>query len=259
VPPSFHDHFSAIAAGYAAYRPTYPDALFDYLAGVAPRRGLAWDCACGSGQATRSLAERFRRVIATDASAAQIAQTAPDPRVEYREAPADASGIAAASVDLITVAQAMHWLDLDRFYAEVRRVLAPDGLLAVWTYARARLDDASLDAALQEFYEGTVGPFWPPGRELAETGYRTLSFPFEELRPPLFEMACDWTLDQLLGYVGTWSATARYVAERGRDPRDDLRAALAPRWGAPRGARRVRWPLGVRIGRLGAADRGGGA
>jgi SAM-dependent methyltransferase len=259
VPPSFRDHFSTVAAGYAAFRPRYPDVLFEYLAGLVLRRDLAWDCACGSGQATGPLAERFQRVIATDASAAQLAQAASHPRVEYRVAPAEASGLAAGSVDLITVAQAMHWLDLERFYAEVRRVLAPDGLLAVWTYAKAWVEDPPLDALLQDFYGGTVGPYWPPGRELAETGYRTLPFPLEELTPPSFEMTADWTLDQLLGYVGTWSATARYIAERGRDPRDDLRAALTPRWGAPPATRRVRWPLGLRIGRLEAANRPSGA
>jgi len=259
VSDSFRDHFSAVAEGYAAYRPRYPDALFDYVAGLAPRRGLAWDCACGNGQATLGLAERFDRVIATDASAAQIAQAAPHPRVVYRVAPAESSGLEATSVDLVTVAQAMHWLDLDRFYAEVRRVLAADGVLAVWTYAKAHLDDPALDGVLQEFYHGTIGPFWPPGRELAETGYRTLPFPFDERTAPPFEMTADWTLAQLLGYVGTWSATGRYVTERGRDPRPDLEVALRLRWGPAGETHRLRWPVGLRVGRIGAADRTGGA
>lgn len=259
MPEAFRDYFSALAEGYAAYRPRYPAALFDYLAGLIPRRRVAWDCACGSGQATLGLAERFDRVIATDASADQIEHASAHPRVEYRVAPAESSGLDAASVDLITVAQAMHWLDLNRFYGEVRRVLVPGGVLAVWTYAKAHLDGSSIDGVLQEFYDGVVSRYWPVGRELAEAGYRTLPFPFMELPPPTFEMTADWTLDRLLGYVGTWSATARYVAAHGRDPRQDLRAALASRWGSVGSTRRVRWPLGVRVGRLRAADRGAGA
>jgi SAM-dependent methyltransferase len=247
----FRDHFSAVAAGYLTFRPRYPDALFTYLAGLVPRRALAWDCACGNGQATPSLAAHFDRVIGTDASAAQVAQASPHPRVEYRVALAERSGIATGTVDLVTVAQALHWLDLDRFYAEARRVLVPDGVLAVWTYPNARIDDPALNAALQQLCYGAVGPYWPAGRELAETGYRTLAFPFDELAPPAFEMTADWTLDELLGYVGTWSATRRYVAERGVDPRAAVREAIARTWaaGTPDGRRRVRWPLALRVGR----------
>ncbi|OLC06038.1 MAG: hypothetical protein AUH46_00915 [Gemmatimonadetes bacterium 13_1_40CM_70_15] len=264
---AFRDHFSSVAAGYAAYRPRYPDALFTYLAGLPARRVLAWDCACGSGQATLGLAEHFARVIGTDASAAQLAQAVPHPRIEYRVALAERSGLSSASVDLVTVAQALHWIDPEKFYVEVRRVLAPAGagLLAAWRYPNARLENPGLDDVLQRFYRDTVGPYWPPGRELAETGYRTLPFPFDELTPPppAFEMTAEWTLDELLGYVGTWSATARYVAARGLDPRGALRAALTPHWGPSDTRQRVRWPLGLRVGRLRPsqepADRAGGA
>lgn len=253
---SFRDHFSAVAAGYAAYRPGYPDALFSYLASLPSKRALAWDCGCGSGQATLGLAPYFARVIGTDASEAQLAKAPPHPRVEYRVARADQSGLEAATVDLVTVAQAIHWFDLEPFYAEVRRVAAPGGVLAAWVYPNAALDEPALNDVLQRFYRETVGPYWPPGRELAETGYRTLRFPFDELTPPAFEIVARWTLEELLGYVGSWSATARYVAALGHDPRGMLRATLTPHWGAPDTRQPVRWPLRLRVGRVG--ERSGG-
>src|SRR5262252_3616974 len=130
----FHDHFSAFASRYADFRPRYPAAIFDYLTTIVPRKSLVWDCACGNGQATVDLAERFDRVIATDASKEQIASATPHPNIEYRVAPAECSGLAAGSIGLVTVAQAIHWFDFERFYAEVNRVLIDNGLIAVWAY-----------------------------------------------------------------------------------------------------------------------------
>jgi SAM-dependent methyltransferase len=246
---SFADHFSSIAPEYATYRPRYPAALFAYLAGLAPRRELAWDCAAGSGQATLDLAPYFRRVIATDASAAQLAAAPAHAQVEYRVAPAEASGLDAASIDLVIVAQALHWLDLDRFYTEVRRVLAPGGVLAVWCYAILRIEPAAIDDAIRRFYSNVVGPYWPPARRLVENGYRMLAFPFDELPAPAFEMVADWTLPQLLGYLGTWSATIRYREAQGHDPVEPLTAELAAQWGRSQRSRRITWPLLLRVGR----------
>jgi SAM-dependent methyltransferase len=248
-PKPFADHFSSIARDYAAARPTYPPALFDWLASVAPARRSAWDCAAGNGQATLELARCFDAVTATDASAAQIGEAPAHPRVRYRVAPAEATGLPGRSVDLIVVAQALHWLDVDAFYTEVRRVLVPGGVLAVWCYGLQRLDDPAIDPLLEHFYGAVVGPFWAPERALVETGYRTLAFPFEELSPPPFEMALDWTLAELAAYLGTWSATARFRSERGYDPVEPFAAELAPLWGSSHGRRRVRWPLSLRIGR----------
>ncbi len=248
LPKPFADHFSSIARDYAAARPAYPPALAEWLASVAPGRRHAWDCAAGSGQATLELARWFDLVTATDASAAQLAQAPPHPRVRYRVAPAEASGLPGASVDLVTVAQALHWLDLDAFYAEARRVLVPGGVLAVWCYGQQRLDDPGIDPRLEHFYETVVGPYWAPERRLVETGYRTLAFPFEELVAPPFEMACDWSLDELAAYLRTWSATDRFRRERGDDPVGPLAAELARLWGPGGARRRVRWPLSLRIG-----------
>jgi len=247
----FSDHFSGVAGAYAEFRPRYPEALFQWLAGLAPGRELGWDCATGSGQAAVALAPLFDRVVATDASAEQIAAAPPHPRVEYRVAPAESSGLAAGSVDLVTVAQALHWFDRPAFYAEAARVLDPDGVLAVWTYGHPHVDPPEADAVFQEFYSETVGPYWPPERALVDAGYRTIEFPFPEVDPPPFEMETHWTLAALLGYVATWSATTRFRRARGFDPVPALEEALAPQWGDPEEARRIRWPLAMRVGRRG--------
>jgi ubiquinone/menaquinone biosynthesis C-methylase UbiE len=246
----FSDHFSSVAEAYAAARPTYPEALFDHLAAIAPSRAHAWDCAAGNGQATLALASRFARVTATDASAAQIAHAPRRPGVTYHVGLAQESGLPDASVDLVTVAQALHWIDLPRFYEEVGRVLVADGLLAVWCYGLQRLDDGALDERLTHFYGSVVGPYWAPERALVETGYRTVPFPFEELQAPPFEMAHEWLLAELLAYLRTWSATGAFVNARGFDPVVQLAAELGPAWGPAGRRRRVRWPLSLRIGRL---------
>jgi SAM-dependent methyltransferase len=249
----FPDHFSHVAARYAGFRPRYPAALFDHLATLVPRDAVVWDCACGSGQATADLARRFARVVATDASPEQIAAAAALPNVEFRVALAEASGLADGEAALVTVAQALHWFDLPRFYAEVRRVVRPGGAIAAWCYGVHEIEGQAVDALVQDFYAGTLGPYWPPSRRLVETGYRTLPFPFEESAAPAFRMEARWTLEQLLGYLGTWSATSRYVEARGEDPLGPLAANLARVWGA--GERRVEWPLSLRIGLVGHAGR----
>lgn len=246
----FTDHFAAVSANYADFRPHYPAALFDWLSAHAPSRLLAWDCACGTGQASADLAERFAQVAATDASSTQIAAATPHPRVAYRVAPAQDSGLADNSVDLVTVAQALHWFDLEAFYTEVRRVLKPDGLLAVWTYGIHSTDDAAIDAQLRHFYSDVVGACWPPERAHVETGYRDLPFPFAEIASPTFTMTADWTLPQLLGYLRSWSATGRYLREVGTDPVIEFGERLAALWGAAESVRTVAWPLALRAGRL---------
>jgi SAM-dependent methyltransferase len=242
------DYFSTQAAAYAAFRPTYPRALFEFVAACTPRRDLAWDCATGSGQAAIALADDFTQVIATDTSAKQLSHAPPHARVEYRVAPAESSGLPDHCADAITVAQALHWFDLDRFYAEAHRVLAPGGALVVWSYNDAELDDPGIDAALQHYNSVTVGPYWPAERQIVRDGYRTVPFPFARIAAPPFTLTREWTLAELSGYLRSWSATARYVAEHGTDPVVAFEASIAARWGDPAELRIVRWPLVVLAG-----------
>lgn len=245
----FKDHFSSHARGYAAFRPDYPAELFALLAGLTEGHALAWDCATGSGQAARGLAAHYARVWATDASAAQIAAAVPHTGVEYRVAPAEASSLPDACADLVSVAQAVHWFDLPAFYAEVRRVLKPGGLLAIWCYQRLRIEPA-VDAIVEDFYAGLLGPYWPEERRLVESGYRELDFPFAELPAPPIAMTARWTLDQLLGYFSTWSALQAYQRATGEDPLPALRERLASAWISLAQAKTIKWPLSMRLARL---------
>ncbi len=246
--PTFPDHFSSVAGLYAAARPTYPAALFAYLAELVPQRERAWDCGTGSGQAARGLAAHFREVIATDASPAQLAEAVPDPRIAYRVAPAEKSGLEAGSVDLLTVAQALHWFDLPAFYAEARRVVRPGGAVAIWGYVAATLDDPDLTAALHHFHYDVAGPYWPHERAIIESGYQLVPFPFREVSPPGFEMIVEWTLADLMAYVRTWSAVRQLVAAGKAGEVAALERTLQSSWGDPRRRRRVSWPLKLRVG-----------
>lgn len=245
----FADHFSRSAAEYARFRPRYPAALFSYLASLVSEHTLAWDCATGSGQAAVALAAHFSHVVATDASPEQVAHAEPRAKVEYRVATAERSGLRGASVDLVTVAQALHWFDLPAFYAETARVLRPGGVLAAWCYGQMEVPGTALQHTLDRFYSDTVGPYWPPERRLVEEGYRSLSFPFPEISAPAFAMEASMSREALLGYLGTWSATQRYVQATGHDPLPELMRELAQHWGEPQVPRRVRWPLSLRAGR----------
>ena len=244
----FADHFSRIAGGYAAHRPGYPATLFEWLATLVPSHELAWDCAAGSGQATLPLAGHFRRVVATDASAEQLAAAPRHPAVEYRVATAESSGLADQSADLVTIAQALHWIEPGPFYAEAHRVLRPRGIVAAWTYGLLRTDDTAIDRQLAHFYHDVVGPWWPPERRHVDAGYRTLPFPFDELPAPALEMRAEWTAADLLGYLRTWSASVRYADGHGRDPVALIADEIEQIWGGTR--RHVTWPLAMRVGRV---------
>lgn len=244
--PSFKDHFSAQSAGYARHRPHYPDELFAYLAGLVRPR-LAWDCATGNGQAAIALARHFERVVATDASAAQIDSAIAHPAVSYRVAAAESSGLQDDTVDLVTVGQALHWFDLARFFAEASRVVVADGVLAAWCYELCTVSPAC-DAVVERLYTGIVGPFWPKERRLIEERYAGIEFPGVALAAPVLEMATEWTVDDMLGYLRTWSACQRYRREHGDDPVEQIEKELRRAWDAA--PRIVRWPLTVRVSRL---------
>ena len=247
----FKDHFSGHADLYRGARPTYAEALFDWLAAQAPDRALAWDAGCGNGQASVALARRFERVVASDPSANQIADAAPRANVDYRVERAEHSSLADGSASLVTVAQALHWFDFAAFYAEVRRVLKPRGVFAAWAYAACSADDAAIDGAIEHLYgDALTGPYWPPERAHIDAGYRTIPFPFEAIAAPEFPMVMRWNVDQLLAYLRSWSATQRYIAANGIDPVGLVEADLRAAWGESARLREVRWRFHLLAGRV---------
>ncbi|MEP6938843.1 MAG: class I SAM-dependent methyltransferase [Rudaea sp.] len=247
---AFKDHFSGHAQAYRDARPTYPTALYAWLAQESPDRQLAWDVGCGNGQASVALAAHFARVIGTDPSANQIAGAQPQANVEYRVEPAERSSLADASASVVTVAQALHWFDFAPFYAEVRRVLRPGGMLAAWSYAACKVADPGVDRIIARLYDDLTGPFWPPERAYVDAGYRTLPFPFTPVAAPAFPMLVRWRVEQLLRYLRSWSATQRFITALGEDPvaivEDDLREA----WGDADRQRDVSWIFHLRAGRV---------
>lgn len=247
--PHFPDHFSGHARQYAQFRPGYPPELFESINALTPQHEAAWDCGTGSGQAAARLASYYKRVIATDPSAQQIGNALRVPRVEFLVARAEQSCLATASIDVITVAQALHWFDHEAFYREVRRVAKQGALLVAWGYGLTQIDPPA-DNIVARFYDQIVGPYWPPERRYIEEGYQTLPFPFDEIAMPGFAMRANWSLNALCDYLATWSATRRYQQQRGDDPIPALREELARHWGKPEQVRSVRWPLFVRAGRV---------
>lgn len=243
---SFKDHFSERAGVYARARPTYPERLFAELAARAPGRALAWDSGTGNGQAAVGLAQHFDRVIATDPSQAQLAEAAPHPKIIFRLGREAESGLPDRSADLVAAAQAAHWFDLPAFYAEARRVLRPNGLIAMWSYGLCRIEPA-IDAVLDPFYYDVVGPYWPPERKHVDAAYATLPFPFDHEEFPGLSIVRDWTLDAFVDYVRSWSAVNRYCSAKAGDPVPGLTSALRPLWP---GSRTVTWPIAVRLGRV---------
>lgn len=246
---SFKDHFSSSAVGYASHRPVYPKALVDYLASLAPATEIAWDAGCGTGQLSVLLAERFTRVIAMDASIRMIEQAEQRDNIDYRCMRAEDSDLPDEHVDIAVSAQAVHWFDLSAYYNEVWRVTKPGGIIALISYELGTID-AKIDSVIKHFYSDVLGPYWPPERKLVEEGYRSLPFPFKEIETPAFEMLTDWSLDQLLGYIDTWSAVRGLERAQGREQFNTFKVEITHAWGTAEKNRTVRWPLAMRVGRL---------
>lgn len=253
----FIDNFSTKSKEYSFSRPTYPEALFRFLSGLTPQRDLAWDCATGNGQAAIELCKHFKRVVASDASENQIRHRFERKNIDYMVFRAEeATPLARDSVDLVTVAQAVHWFDFERFYSEVRRVCKKkngSSIIAVWSYAMHKIHpeidriSARLDAG-----GDILGPFWPAEIQYVKEGYRTLPFPFKEVAAvPQFRMEASWNLYQLLNYMETWSAVKKYRQEKKSDPLDLVRSELAQIWGDAQKERPVAWELGIRVGMVG--------
>jgi SAM-dependent methyltransferase len=245
---TFKDYFSSQSNGYSRFRPRYPRELFAFVAGAAERRAHAWDCGTGSGQAAVALAEWFDRVTATDASQSQLSNAEAHPRVTYLLAQAECCPLETRSVDLVTVAQALHWFDLPTFYSEVRRVSRTGGVLAAWCYGLATVD-AAIDRVVHHLYEDILGAYWPPERHAIELQYAAIEFPFVELAAPEFAIVEDWTCDDLLGYLNTWSSAEQYKKQNGVDPVAQIAPELRRAWG-PQERRQIQWRIYMRIGRM---------
>ncbi|MEO7966393.1 MAG: class I SAM-dependent methyltransferase [Gemmatimonadaceae bacterium] len=241
------DHFSPQASEYAAFRPTYPIPFIAHIASLARQHDLAWDVGTGSGQAAVLLGEHFSHVHATDASDRQVQFAKPHSHVRYATAPAEQSGLGDASVDLVSVAQALHWFANDAFYGQVNRVLKPDGVIAAWSYDLFHVD-AVVDAVVDWFYRDRVGRYWPAERRHVETHYTELPFPFAELALEEWNIEASRTREQVMGYVSTWSALRHARDAEQVDPLTEFSVRLREVWtdDAPRLAR---WPLIVRAGR----------
>ena len=248
-PKAFKDNFSTQSALYAEHRPQYPDALFRYLVGECREQKLAWDAGTGNGQAAQKLAVHIDKVYATDASSAQIVNAVPLENISYAIANEQAPALKRHSVDLITVAQALHWFDTEVFFAEAERVLKKHGLIACWSYKLFRIN-SEIDHEIDRFYSDTLGRHWDPERRLVETCYRTLSFPFREMRSPRFEMKTTWNFKSMIGMLGSWSAVENFKKHEDYDPVTDITERLRAVWGNADQTREVRWALSIRLGRV---------
>lgn len=239
------DRFSHHARQYATFRPRYPEALFDFIFGQVMTFDTAWDAGTGNGQAAEVLAIRFKQVYATDISPKQLEQAVIRPNITYEKA-GERTTLPDHSVDLVTVAQAIHWFDRPKFYDEVKRVLRPGGLLAVWAYGLLRISP-EVDPLIREFYSSVVGPYWDPERRLIDERLETIEFPFAEVKAPPFTMSFQWTFETLRGYLETWSATQKFVEVEKVNPVPALMQAIRERH--PGEMMTVEFPLYVRMGK----------
>jgi SAM-dependent methyltransferase len=245
----FKDHFSTQAEDYTRYRPGYPPGLFSWLAAQTTRHETAWDCGCGNGQASVGLTPYYRQVIATDPSSQQIEQAQPHEQIAYAVATAEDSGLPDGSVDLVLVAQALHWFDFERFYTEVRRVSRSGGVLAAVSYGELQVAGPPGEI-ISRFYHRTIAPYWPPERKHVDEGYKSIPFPFDRIDAPPFAMQVDWNMEQLLGYLGTWSAIKEYKKLLEQDPRKLIFEELRAAWGNVEQPRRISWPLTLLVGAI---------
>lgn len=239
---AFKDFFSEKSSEYKKYRPDYPEELFELLASLSGDRQLAWDCATGSGQCAQGLTTYFTHIIATDGSANQIANAEPHHAIEYRVLPAEHTDFPSESFDLITVGQALHWFDTEPFFKEANRVLKKDGILAVWTYNLLEIS-AEIDQVIRDFYTNELALYWPPERIHVEDNYSNIHFPYRNQETYLFEMEKSWSLQQLLGYICSWSAVKINVARNGDSAIRTFSDKLASVWGNKACKRRIVWPL----------------
>lgn len=242
------DYFSTHSSIYAAFRPTYPNALYEFIFKHVKEKGKVWDCATGNGQVASYLADHFDEVYATDISQQQLNNAIESDNIFYSISPAEKTSFANHEFDLITVGQALHWLNLEAFYTEVKRVGKKDSVLAVWGYERCSVN-SEIDKLFSDFYNNIVGPYWDPARKLIENEYRDIEFPFEEIATPKFEIKVEWTLEHYTGYLSSWSATQKYIKANGADPLPELIDKLKPHWESGQ-VQSITFPVFLRLGKI---------
>ena len=248
-PKAVKDYFSSQSLQYSIYRPKYPKRLFNYLLGECRERELAWDVGTGNGQVAQSLSLYFEKVYATDASSSQIVNAIPKSNINYAIANEQVPALKRRSVNLITVAQALHWFDLEVFYSEADRVLKRYGLIACWSYDKFSID-VKIDREINWLYYEILKGFWAPERRFVETGYRSLSFPFRELRAPKFFIKSIWNFEKMLGYLNSWSSVVNFIQREGYDPVEVNKDRLKYSWGDLKKNKEVKWPISIRVGHL---------
>lgn len=246
------DHFSTKSKEYSFSRPHYPESLFEYLSKVTPNRDVVWDCATGNGQAAIGLSKYFNKVIASDMSKNQIENGFERDNIFYDVFPAESANLPDDSIDLITVAQAVHWFNFERFYDEVRRVSKKTGaIIAIWSYGMHKINP-EIDKISDRLTVGgdILGNYWPKETEFVKDDYETIPFPFEEFRSPKFEMIVEWNLRDLLSYMETWSAVKKFQLQEHSNPLNLIRKDLGDLWGQEEQKRIVKWDLNIRIGNI---------
>lgn len=248
VMTDFKDHFSKQSDIYFKYRPSYPTELYVYLSSLTETHELAWDCGTGNGQAAVSLTQYFQQVYATDPSEQQINNAIPNPRIVYKVEKAESCSLPDHAADLITVAQALHWFDFDQFYAEVQRVLKPDGVFAAWTYSLPYIS-AEIDTVVQHFHDHILEGYWQYENSLVNQEYATIPFPFDELPSPDFKYEREGSLEDLLGLLRSWSGVQRYAHQNGVNPVKKIESTLMDVWGSPDKKRLFYWKIFLRAGK----------
>lgn len=242
------DNFSEQADKYAKFRPTYPDALYDYLMSIVTGRENAWDCGTGNGQVAHKLAAFFDKVFATDISRQQIENAIAHGKIEYSVQPAESTSFPDNTFELVTVAQAIHWFDFDAFYKEVNRTIRNRGVLAVIGYGGIQLSP-SVDNVIAGFYRNIVGPYWDKERKYIDDNYRTIPFPYKEIKAPVFENVFDWSFEHLVGYLETWSAVKHYEKENALNPVSLIYDDLRKSWGDDE-TKKGRFTILLRVARI---------
>lgn len=223
------DKFSAQARQYNKFRPHYPDLLFSFLYSKVQDFNAAWDCGTGNGQVASELAEKFKKVFASDISENQLQEANLKDNITYFLGRSEETDFVDNSFDLITVAQAVHWFDLESFYKEAIRVAKPNAVIAVWGYNLLNIS-TEVDRIIGKFYNDTLSDYWDAERKLVEDEYKSIPFPFKEFEVPKFEIVVNWNLEQLLGYLNSWSSVQNYIVANGINPVDELEIELEPFW-----------------------------